>query len=238
MCAGIILLSPLIANAEPKNITTISAEQLSQLETLHQQATDLLIKNDFQGALHAYSDILLNEPDDETAYTGLGQIYMVLGQLKKARDAFENALHINPDNQVALHGMQKIMDPDGVDGMTYRAEVEGWTEAPVVDPGYAAVAKTAQRLGPLSPVQKKMAPVTPKKKRTPKNFRMGLLNAQRIQMCLTNAGVYYGPVNGVLGSSTRKALRIFQKIHGFKETGAADTATLEALLPYLAYGKN
>ncbi len=201
-----VLLLSSTANAGPKNITLVSAEQVSELEVMHQQATSLLLENNFQGALRAYSDILLAEPDDETAYTGLGQIYLILGQFQKAHEAFQNALHINAENEVALAGIQKIMDPDGVEGMTNRAEAEGWTEKP----------KTAKIF-------------------TRKNFRLGLLNAQRIQMCLRNAGVYSGPVNGMVGFRTKRAIQNFQKVRGFKETGLVDGITLRALLPYLAY---
>ena len=228
--AVLFLASP--AGADPKNITTISMDQISQLEAMHQQATDLLIKNDFQGALRAYSDILLTEPDDETAYTGLGQIYLVLGQVKKAHEAFQNALHIDPYNEVALDGIQKIMDPDGVEGMVNRAQAEGLNEAPLVEPGWASAAKTNPRQGPVSPVQRK-AKIAPTKKRAPRGFRLGLLNAQRIQMCLKNAGVYAGPVNGRIGTHTRQAVLKFQKLRGLDETGIADNDTRPALLAYL-----
>lgn len=37
---------------------------------------------------------------------------MIQGNFARAEDAFKNALHINPDNEVALLGLQKIHDPD------------------------------------------------------------------------------------------------------------------------------
>jgi tetratricopeptide (TPR) repeat protein len=256
-----ILSSSPCVNAEPKNITSISAEQLSELESMHQHATDLLIKNDFRGALRAYSDILLAEPDDETAYTGLGQIYMVLGQVKKAHEAFKNALDINSNNEVALLGIQKIMDPDGFEGMTNRAQVEEHI-IPKIDIAPLPMAKITKRFGPYSPVPKKKKPsiTTSPTSHVPrassfvfrpssfvsrpsslirrpseKELRLGLLNAQRIQMSLKNAGVYGGPVNGMFGQRTRRAIRRFQKMRGFKETGTTNNVTLQALLPYLAY---
>ena len=234
------------AHAEPKSITTISAEQVSELEIMHQRATDLLLKNDFQGALRAYSDIVLVEPDDETAYTGLGQIYMVLGQLKKAHEAFENALQINPNNEVALLGIRKIMDPDGVEGMTNRQAPEENNEThpssnvisqerPPIDVAYAPLARIEKRFGPFSPIPKKIQSV---KKPLGKEFRLGKLNAQRIQMSLKNAGVYAGPLNGLLGRKTRRGIRAFQKVRGILETGKIDSATRGTLLPYLAYNAN
>ena len=222
LCLPGFLLSVSTAGAEPKNITTISMDQISQLESMHQQATDLLIKNDFQGALRAYSDILLAEPDDETAYTGLGQIYMVLGQVKKAHEAFQNALHIDPYNEVALQGIQAIMDPDGVEGMVNREQAEGLSEiAPTAQPAPAPAAQSIPR--------------HTSRKRTPKNFRPGLLNAQRIQMCLKNAGVYAGPVNGLIDDRTRQAVVKFQKLRGLGETGLVNNDTRPLLLSYLGF---
>ena len=63
---------------------------------------------------------------------------------------------------------------------------------------------------------------------------MGLLNAQRVQMSLKNAGVYQGPVNGLIGRRTQQAVKRFQKLRGFEPTGTVDPITRQALLPYLA----
>ena len=223
LCSMVVLLTGTTCHAEPKNITTVSMDHITQFEVMHQQAIDSLIKNDFQGAMRTYSDILLTEPDDETAYTGLGQIYMVMGQLKKAHEAFKNALDINPDNDVALQGIQRIMDPDGVEGMVNRAQAEGLTEAVILDPGFAPPARRNARLEPVT-----------LKKRAPKGFRLGLMNAQRVQMCLKNAGVYDGPVNGMINRQTKDAVKRFQAKRGFEQTGRVDPITRQALLPHLA----
>ncbi len=114
---------PIGAHAEAPSITTLSQEKIGQLETMHQKATDSLLKNDFSDAIRIYSDILLMEPDDEVAYTNLGQIYMILGQQKKAHEAFKNALDIDPNNETAIVGIQKILDPDGVEGMISKEEI-------------------------------------------------------------------------------------------------------------------
>ncbi len=115
--------TPFYAHAEAPSITSLSQEKIGQLETMHQKATDSLLKNDFSDAIQIYSDILLMEPDDEVAYTNLGQIYMILGQQKKAHEAFIYALNINPNNETALVGIQKILDPDGVEGMISKDEI-------------------------------------------------------------------------------------------------------------------
>jgi peptidoglycan hydrolase-like protein with peptidoglycan-binding domain len=46
---------------------------------------------------------------------------------------------------------------------------------------------------------------------------------------LKRAKVYTGPVNGVLGPATRRAIRAFQKAHQMKETGALSDSLLTAL---------
>jgi len=65
-----------------------------------------------KGPWHLF-DILLMEPDDETAYTGLARSIWCRGRYKMANEAFQNALNINGNNEVALAGIRKIMDPDG-----------------------------------------------------------------------------------------------------------------------------
>jgi len=195
--------------AEPRNITTVSAQQIVEIESMHQTAADLLLKNDFRGALHVYSDILLAEPDDETAYTGLGQIYITLGQLQEAHEAFKNALNINSNNEVALLGIQQIMDLNDMEGVTLGVE---------------------KGLKPVLPPTKKINPL---KKSAAKELRLGLLNAQRIQMSLRNAGVYAGSVNGLMGHQTQQAIKKFQKMRGFEETGRINNITWQALLSYL-----
>ena len=103
--------------AVPDNITSVHPQEMKQLVVLHRRADELILKNDLRGALQVYLDILLIEPDDASAYTGMGQTYLILGEYGKAKEAFQNALHIEPDNDTAAYGLQKIMDPDGVAGM-------------------------------------------------------------------------------------------------------------------------
>ncbi len=91
---------------------SVSEERLSELEALHAKAEGQITQNDFPAAIRTYEDILLVEPDDETAYTNLGRIYMILGDTRRAGECFENALHINPENETALFGLEKIRDPD------------------------------------------------------------------------------------------------------------------------------
>ncbi len=228
--------------ARPDLFTTVTPEKINQLEKLHQKATDLLLKNDFQGAIGAYSDILLVEPDDETAYTALGQIYLVMGQYQKSREAFLNALHIDPDNQVASTGIQRILAPDGVEGIVSRTD-ETENNASAISPRMPDVkiksavprsqAKKESRTSAMRAERLKNTPVVISKRRTfqasAKSARPGFLNGQRIQMALKNAGVYGGPVNGLIGGSTKKAVLAFQEKQGLPTTGKVTSATWRAL---------
>ena len=90
----------------------VSDEKIHKLEQMHQRAEERILKNDFRGALGVYQDILLEEPDDETAYTGMAQCDMVLGDFSRAKEAYANALHINPDNEIANADLWKITNPD------------------------------------------------------------------------------------------------------------------------------
>ena len=100
------------AESTQKNFTSIRQEDMDQIENLHERAQELVTQRNFREAINIYSEILLTEPDDDGAYTNMGQAYMVLGDFERAKDAFQNALDINPDNDIATFGLRKIADPD------------------------------------------------------------------------------------------------------------------------------
>lgn len=58
-----------------------------------------------------------------------------------------------------------------------------------------------------------------------------------IQIALKNAGYYDGPIDGKLGTKSRKAIRDFQQDKGLKVDGIAGTQTKKALVKYLNYLK-
>ena len=105
------LWSPLCAWTAP--VSKVPADKLSQLWQLHRKADGLIAENDFRSAIRCYLDILLLEPDDEAAYVNMGSCYQILGDFDRAKDAYQNALSINPDNEDAKRGLEKIRDPDG-----------------------------------------------------------------------------------------------------------------------------
>ena len=98
--------------SRPASFTTVTDENLQKIEALHQEAAGLLAEHQFREAIRIYSEIILAEPDDDAAYTNMGQAYLVLGDLGRAKEAFQNALTINPNNEIAVFGLRKIVDPD------------------------------------------------------------------------------------------------------------------------------
>ncbi len=55
-----------------------------------------------------------------------------------------------------------------------------------------------------------------------------------IQIALKNAGFYNGPIDGKMGSYTRKAIREFQKENGLEVDGVAGKKTKSLLVKYLS----
>ena len=89
-----------------------AADQLQTLEELHQKAEEQIALNNFRGAMDTLQEILFLEPDDESAYASMGQIYLLFSDFRKAKVSFQNALSINPENETAIAGLRKIKDPD------------------------------------------------------------------------------------------------------------------------------
>jgi len=53
--------------------------------------------------------------------------------------------------------------------------------------------------------------------------------AVKVQTALAHLGFYHGPINGIIDSGSRHAIRAFQKTSGLVETGLVDPALLKAL---------
>ncbi len=64
-------------------------------------------------------------------------------------------------------------------------------------------------------------------------LRLGDLNPQGTtsgaQARLTNLGIDCGPIDGILGPKTRKAIKRFQKLRSLEQTGELDDVTLKEL---------
>jgi len=51
----------------------------------------------------------------------------------------------------------------------------------------------------------------------------------RVQQRLAKAGIYRGPVDGVLGDRTRYAIRVYERIHGLPADGRIDPRLLATM---------
>lgn len=218
------------APAHSQTLMEISDEKINELETLHTKAENCIVQNDFRGAIRLYEDILLIEPDDEVAYTNLGRIYMIQGENQKARESFRNALTINPENETALLGIEKINDPDKgflIDEETMRSIEDETTasEGPFI---FAAT--------PIleAAVEIESEPTLPS--RNIQRFNVPQLSFEKqIQTALRNAGLYAGEIDGKIGPASQKAIIQFQKFHGLKTDGQVGPKTWAVLKPYLKH---
>lgn len=242
LCALLISMScaSLAAAAQPlppSSPAIVTDAKIQLLQKLHQRAEESILKNDLSSAVRIYGDILLEEPDDETAYTGLGQCYLILGDFPRAKNAYLNALHINPENETALMGLKKIEDPDSM------AFTEEYTaKVPVSEPGIAATEPSpATTQAPTDPeagvkadeirlgAKKTMAPYSLD---VPQQLR-NRTHEQTIQVALKNAGFYRGPIDGIFGQGTRKAIRDFQEKYDLVVDGKVGPKTWELLQPFI-----
>ena len=102
--------------SEPDRFTDVTRSEIRHLEVLHFRAQELIAAGNLREAVALYWEIVLLEPDDDAAYTNLGHLYLILGDNGQAKDAFQNALHINPENEAAQAGFLKITHPDEFPG--------------------------------------------------------------------------------------------------------------------------
>ncbi len=145
-----------------RSFTSVTPEDMNQIENLHSRAEDLIAQKKFRDAISVYSEIVLTEPDDDDAYTNMGQAYMVLGDYTHAKDAFQNALHINPDNEVATMGLRKIADPDYMTNPEPAPEnaEQNITETPQMSAPVVTDEKPApSQISAQTPVQKQIVTV-------------------------------------------------------------------------------
>jgi peptidoglycan hydrolase-like protein with peptidoglycan-binding domain len=69
--------------------------------------------------------------------------------------------------------------------------------------------------------------------RSTKESSIGSLSPKQIQKALKNSGFYNGPIDGKIGSKTKKAIKDFQKVNGLKADGVVGKRTAEKLNDYL-----
>ncbi len=59
------------------------------------------------------------------------------------------------------------------------------------------------------------------------------LSKKEIQTILKKTGFYSGPIDGIFGPQSRKAIKAFQKAKGLQVDGLCGMKTRELMLPYL-----
>lgn len=239
-----LLLSAVAYAAPLSSARQPSPETVAELEVAHRRAEDLIATNDFRGALRAYSDIILMEPDDETAYVNMGTCYLLLGEYKNAEDAYNNALAIDPENEAALTGLRRIHDPDSArldedQERSVAAAVAAPPQWMLRDPAAPADIKPSPTASPSPAPAPNAAPPAPPQRR-PALLSQGALpsaisltNSERLQKALKNAGLYDGPIDGVIGPESRRAVQAFQAQNGLSVDGKAGPKTWAVLKRYL-----
>ncbi|OGP51891.1 MAG: hypothetical protein A2Y79_09180 [Deltaproteobacteria bacterium RBG_13_43_22] len=73
---------------------------------------ELVKQNNFSAALIVLQKVVTQYPDDDPSYVLMGNIYGIMKEYKKAKEAFLIAINLNKDNQNAKEGLRMI-EEDG-----------------------------------------------------------------------------------------------------------------------------
>jgi tetratricopeptide (TPR) repeat protein len=74
------------------------------------EAIDLAMQARWQEAVAVNQAIVQDYSDDVDAYNRLGRAYLELGQYKQARQAYQNAVRIDPFNAIASRNIRRLND--------------------------------------------------------------------------------------------------------------------------------
>jgi O-antigen ligase len=69
---------------------------------------ELVKQKNYSQALKVLETVVTEYPDDDPSYVLMGNLYEVMKEYKKARDAFSAALNLSPDNQNAKEGLRRM----------------------------------------------------------------------------------------------------------------------------------
>jgi hypothetical protein len=84
-------------------------EELTRLQRqMAKQAIDLAMQNRWKEAIVVNQSIIEGLPTDVDAYNRLGKAFMELGELTKAREAYNKALELGPNNSIAKKNLDRI----------------------------------------------------------------------------------------------------------------------------------
>lgn len=87
--------------------TCLAAHQYEKAGSAFRSALDIDPAN-MREIPRLYENILLENPSDDEALTQLGYAQLLLGGAEEARQAFEDALRVNPSNEYARRGMAEL----------------------------------------------------------------------------------------------------------------------------------
>ncbi|MGZ4859561.1 MAG: rhomboid family intramembrane serine protease [Candidatus Angelobacter sp.] len=85
-------------------------EQIKQAQLA--QAQLALDRRDYQGAIELLEEYTKKNPDDDQIWNTLGALYAEVNQKQKAVTAFQRALAINPDSQIAKQALAELKEED------------------------------------------------------------------------------------------------------------------------------
>ncbi len=92
-------LSFLMTDEATKPKKDLATFELSQkTRPFHEKALELVADQKYSEAAQTYEDIVLQDPSDDQAYLLMGHCYLITGDYEKAENAFQNSVHIDPDN--------------------------------------------------------------------------------------------------------------------------------------------
>jgi tetratricopeptide repeat protein len=84
-------------------------EKLRLRRRIQDQAVDMAAKNRWEEAVETNLH-LINLGEDADTFNRLGKAYFELGKLSEARDAYQNALRLNPTNAIARKNVERLDD--------------------------------------------------------------------------------------------------------------------------------
>jgi tetratricopeptide (TPR) repeat protein len=74
------------------------------------EAIDLAMQARWKEAVSLNRDIVRDFPDDVDAFNRLGRAYLELGQYQQAREAYQNAVRLDPYNAIASRNIRRLND--------------------------------------------------------------------------------------------------------------------------------
>ena len=78
------------------------------------EAIDLAMQGQWREAISVNRAIIENVPVDVDAYNRLGKAYMELGEYDQAKEAYNSALELDPDNAISRKNLSRLSQLEGV----------------------------------------------------------------------------------------------------------------------------